>query len=232
MIASVGATLEQITGAEPPPDTYKMADHWWGMIIDIDKCIGCGNCVRACSNENQVPEGYFRTWVERYEVPEGNATRTSIRPTAPSTASRLPKHDRRQELLRAQALQPLRRFALRAGLPGGRHLRQPGRRGAGGQELLPGLPLLRAGLPLRLPLSASRDRDGGQVHPLLPPHHQGTDHGLLRELPHRRAAAGGFQESQGPGARIPARTTKSQVLKPHMATEAKVYYKNLDGSVR
>ena len=48
-----------------------MADHWWGMIIDIDKCIGCGNCVRACSNENDVPKGYFRTWVERYQVDEG-----------------------------------------------------------------------------------------------------------------------------------------------------------------
>ena len=68
MIASVGASFEQITGAEPPPETYRMADHWWGMIIDIDKCIGCGNCVRACSNENQVPKGYFRTWVERYEA--------------------------------------------------------------------------------------------------------------------------------------------------------------------
>src|ERR1035437_2221635 len=71
LIASVGATFEQITGAEPQPDAYRMADHWWGMIIDIDKCIGCGSCVRACSNENQVPKDYFRTWVERYEVPEG-----------------------------------------------------------------------------------------------------------------------------------------------------------------
>src|SRR5437763_5737623 len=70
MIASVGATLEQITGAEEPSDAYRMADHWWGMIIDIDKCIGCGNCVRACSAENGVPKGYFRTWVERYEVEE------------------------------------------------------------------------------------------------------------------------------------------------------------------
>ena len=57
VLASVGATLEQITGAAPPSDAYKMADHWWGMIIDIDKCIGCGNCVRACSKENDVPEG-------------------------------------------------------------------------------------------------------------------------------------------------------------------------------
>jgi tetrathionate reductase subunit B len=71
ILASVGATLEQITGAEAAPDAYRMADHWWGMIIDVDKCIGCCNCVRACSNENAVPAGYFRTWVERYQVEEG-----------------------------------------------------------------------------------------------------------------------------------------------------------------
>jgi len=70
VLASVGATLEQITGAETPPDAYKMADHWWGMLIDIGKCIGCGSCVRACANENHVPKGYFRTWVERYEIEE------------------------------------------------------------------------------------------------------------------------------------------------------------------
>ena len=156
VLACVGATLEQITGAEPPPDTYKMADHWWGMIIDIDKCIGCGNCVRACSNENNVPEGYFRTWVERYEVDGGQR---SPQVDSPKGAHRrLPAADtgRPQELLRPQALQPLRRFPLRAGLPGRRHLRQSRRRRAGGRELLPGLPLLRAGLPVRLPLPASR----------------------------------------------------------------------------
>jgi Fe-S-cluster-containing dehydrogenase component len=47
-----------------------MSDHWWGMLIDIPKCIGCGNCVRACQTENDVPDGYFRTWVERYHVSE------------------------------------------------------------------------------------------------------------------------------------------------------------------
>ena len=53
------------------PDKYKAADHWWGMTIDIDKCIGCGNCVKACAAENGVPDGYFRTWVERYYVKDG-----------------------------------------------------------------------------------------------------------------------------------------------------------------
>src|SRR5580700_12263171 len=41
---------------------YKVTEHWWAMLIDVDKCIGCGNCVRACAAENNVPEGFFRTW--------------------------------------------------------------------------------------------------------------------------------------------------------------------------
>ncbi len=49
---------------------YKVTEHWWAMMIDIDKCIGCGNCVRACKDENHVSlePTYFRTWVERYHV--------------------------------------------------------------------------------------------------------------------------------------------------------------------
>ena len=42
------------------------ADHEYAYVIDVEKCIGCGNCVRACKRENAVPSGVFRTWVERY----------------------------------------------------------------------------------------------------------------------------------------------------------------------
>lgn len=38
----------------------------YAFIVDVDKCIGCGNCVEACARENEVPEGYNRTWIERY----------------------------------------------------------------------------------------------------------------------------------------------------------------------
>jgi len=78
--------------AEASPN-YKTTEHWWAMIIDIEKCIGCGNCVRACSEENGVPKAI--------SAPGSNATTSltigmlrrrtpkSIRPTAPSTVLRM-----------------------------------------------------------------------------------------------------------------------------------------------
>ena len=40
----------------------------WGYVVDTTKCIGCGSCVRACKIENNVPDTFYRTWVERYEI--------------------------------------------------------------------------------------------------------------------------------------------------------------------
>ncbi len=42
--------------------------HQFAYVINVNNCIGCGNCVRACKRENQVPSAVFRTWVERYVV--------------------------------------------------------------------------------------------------------------------------------------------------------------------
>ncbi len=51
-------------------DQPKDGGPWWGVGIDISKCIGCGLCARACKLENQVPQEpfYYRTWVEQYTI--------------------------------------------------------------------------------------------------------------------------------------------------------------------
>ena len=59
-----------MAGVPEQADNYNSAEHWWAFMVDIEKCIGCGNCVRACKTENKVSlePYYFRTWVERYHV--------------------------------------------------------------------------------------------------------------------------------------------------------------------
>ncbi len=53
---------------DSPLKDYDWTRHDYVYLIDTRKCIGCGACVRACSNENDVPPHYFRTWVERYHI--------------------------------------------------------------------------------------------------------------------------------------------------------------------
>lgn len=49
---------------------YKPLEHRYGMGISVERCIGCGRCVDACKKENNVPDEpfYFRTWIERYAI--------------------------------------------------------------------------------------------------------------------------------------------------------------------
>jgi tetrathionate reductase subunit B len=49
---------------------YDPAGHMYGMGIQVDKCIGCGRCMVACKEENNVPKVpfFYRTWVERYVI--------------------------------------------------------------------------------------------------------------------------------------------------------------------
>lgn len=50
----------------------KPVKHDYAYAINVNLCIGAGKCVEACSTENNVPAGLFRTWVERYvETEEG-----------------------------------------------------------------------------------------------------------------------------------------------------------------
>lgn len=58
-------------GAVSPPPIVPVFDGKsvaWTFVVDTSKCIGCGLCVAACKEENDVPEQpeLTRTWVERH----------------------------------------------------------------------------------------------------------------------------------------------------------------------
>lgn len=68
--AQGGAAPAASSQAQPPQ--YNPSDHFYGMAVDVSKCIGCGRCVDACKTENNVPREpqCFRTWIERYSIME------------------------------------------------------------------------------------------------------------------------------------------------------------------
>jgi len=64
---SVADALAAVAG-KPGGEAYRWDEHLYAYLIDTSKCIGCGSCVRACAAENKVPDGFYRTWIERYVI--------------------------------------------------------------------------------------------------------------------------------------------------------------------
>ncbi|HBG04652.1 MAG TPA: 4Fe-4S ferredoxin [Geobacter sp.] len=48
----------------------------WVFLVDTQKCVGCGLCVKECKIENEIPydANVTRTWVERYIVTKDGKT--------------------------------------------------------------------------------------------------------------------------------------------------------------
>ena len=215
----------------PPSDAYNMADHWWGMLIDIDKCIGCGNCVRACSTENNVPDGYFRTWVERYQIEERQSSRTWIRPTAPWMASR--RHARRTSRASSSpssaTIARIRRACRSARWAPPSSARTAWcwwtRPTAWAAAIACKPALTAAAICIRKRTRWTSARSAITASP------RGSPPPAARTAP---PARGSWWTSRTPRIRFTSSCAhnKVQVLKPYMATQAKVYYKDLDGAVR
>jgi Fe-S-cluster-containing dehydrogenase component len=230
VLASAGATLEQIAGAEPAPEAYKMAGHWWGMVIDIDKCIGCGNCVRACSNENHVPSGYFRTWVERYQVGEDQPPRVdspngAIDGFPPNTRTGL-KSFFVPKLCNQCAHSPCVQVC-----PVGATFVSPDGVVLVDQSYCLGCRYCVQACPYGCrylhPDTRTVDKCTLCYHRIT----QGLTTACCENCPTGARQLVDFKNPKDPVHEF-LRHNKVQILKPYMATGAKVYYKDLDGSVR
>ena len=230
VLASAGATLEQITGAEPAPEAYQMAGHWWGMIVDIDKCIGCGNCVRACSNENHVPDGYFRTWVERYQVtedqqPQVDSPNGAIDGFPPSTHTGV-KSFFVPKLCNQCAHSPCVQVC-----PVGATFVSPDGVVLVDQSYCLGCRYCVQACPYGCrylhPDTKTVDKCTLCYHRIT----QGLTTACCENCPTGARQLVDFKNPKDPVHEF-LRHNKVQILKPYMATGAKVYYKDLDGSVR
>jgi len=51
---------------------YKKSYKRVGMLVNLDRCIGCHSCSVSCKTENNVPLGNFRMRVRYLEQPETN----------------------------------------------------------------------------------------------------------------------------------------------------------------
>jgi tetrathionate reductase subunit B len=71
--AIVGAALPLFRGSTPAIAVEQqpvIRPGRLGMVIDLERCIGCHACTNVCKAENNVPLGKFRDWVEEHVLGE------------------------------------------------------------------------------------------------------------------------------------------------------------------
>ena len=73
-IASVAEELDEAETAETDGENRR-----WGMVIDLEKCVGCDSCTVACKAENRTPPGVsYNMVMKREEGTYPNVTRTNL----------------------------------------------------------------------------------------------------------------------------------------------------------
>ena len=81
-ITGVGtATASTVIRNNQSPDRKGQTGKRYAMVIDLRKCVGCQACTVACSVENQMPIGQFRTTVKQYEVTleDGSSAKQNVK---------------------------------------------------------------------------------------------------------------------------------------------------------
>jgi molybdopterin-containing oxidoreductase family iron-sulfur binding subunit len=89
-VSAAHPTLPKVDAAESLYPPWPSSKNAWGMVIDLDSCIGCNACVAACTAENNVPvvgkdqilAGREMHWIRiaRYYTGEAETPRSFFQP--------------------------------------------------------------------------------------------------------------------------------------------------------
>ncbi len=225
-----------LAGAPETASNYKLTDHWWAMVIDVEKCIGCGNCVRACKEENGVPKEpfYFRTWVERYHVPEGDIEHPAV--DSPNGGydgfpEKYPAGDGAKSFFVPKLCNQCAHSPCVQVCPVGATFESPDGVVLVDQKYCMGCRYCVQACPYGCRYI---DPDKGVVDKCNLCYHRitkGLTTACCEACPTGARQLGDLKDPRDPIHEF-LRTHKVQVLKPQMATGSKTYYNGLDGSVR
>jgi Fe-S-cluster-containing dehydrogenase component len=212
-------------------DQYDPTEHYYGMAIDVTKCIGCGRCVEACAVENSVPPAFFRTWVERYIVQDDGET---VVESPNGGAQGFPEVDRAEEILRTFFVPKLCNHCANPPCvqvcPVGATFTTPD-----GVVLVDGdycigcrycIQACPYGARFLHPETHTAEKCTFCYHRVgrgLPP-------ACVEVCPTNARVFGELGKRNSPLTRF-MRFSQVQVLKPHLNTKPKVYYASLDGEV-
>ncbi len=193
-----------LAGTPEDAPNYKMTDHWWGMLIDIPKCIGCGNCVRACQAENDVPDGFFRTWVERYHVSDENMTEPEvISPDGGKEGFPVASEDGRKYFFVPKLCNHCADSPCTQVCPVGATFVSPDGVVLVDQKYCLGCAYCVQACPYGCRYIHPEKKVADKCTLCKHRHRQGAHHRLLRGLPHRGAPTGRSEKPQRPDPRVP-----------------------------
>jgi len=228
------ASLSKEAGAKETAPAYEAKNHYYGMGIEVGKCIGCNRCVEACKLENNVPDEpfFFRTWVERYTIKKD---RTVVVETI-STRKERPKETADQaDILRTFFIPKLCNHCanppcVQVCPVGATFSTEDGavlvdkERCIGCRYCIQACPY---GARYLHPKTKTADKCTFCYHRIV----KGLLPACVEVCPTQARIFGDLKSKASQLVRF-ERMNKIHVLKPHLNTEPKVYYAGLDGEVK
>ncbi len=218
------------TEAEKRGD-YKAADHLYGMAIDPAKCIGCARCMEACRAENDVEPGAVRTWVERYVLTTDGQTIVQAIDEKKQAKPPVDEH----KILRTFFVPKLCNHCANAPCvqvcPVGATFTSPDGVVLVDKDYCIGCRYCIQACPYGARYLDTRSRTADKCTFCYHRITKGLVPACVEVCPSGARIFGELKDRNSPLARY-MRFSKLQVLKPHLNTEPRVYYANLDGEVR